>query len=247
MFIKCFRRSLFKASNFRYLSISTRSLKDIISSRSSKAGPILDIDSFKFDTDDPRKLEPKSREIFIGNLDWNTTEAEVQNLLKGYGQITRIIMHKDDKGRMMGACFVQFSKETEALYCLSLNDKELNGRRLKVNLTCDEKVKDQWRNFKIDKTKRTIFINDVIQSYILSKELEQSLEQFGKLIKMTYPTSSGGVTLGYAFAEFETYQQAEKALKQGKVTIRGKDLKIQKTFKDMTNRQLEMDMGKIKT
>ncbi|KAI0661120.1 hypothetical protein C8Q70DRAFT_968791 [Cubamyces menziesii] len=77
-----------------------------------------------------------STKVYVGNLSWNTTDDSLRNAFAGYGQILdSIVMRDRDTGRSRGFGFVTYSSSAEAQNAISsLNEQELDGRRIKVNL-----------------------------------------------------------------------------------------------------------------
>lgn len=78
---------------------------------------------------DPKKL-------FVGNLPFSTTEAELQDLFAQYGNIVSVKLITDRMtGRSKGIAFVEYSTEEEATAAIeALNNFELNGRAIVVNV-----------------------------------------------------------------------------------------------------------------
>jgi len=74
--------------------------------------------------------------IYVGNLSWNTTDDTLREAFSQYGQIVdSIVMRDRDTGRSRGFGFVTFNSAQEAETAIqNLNDQELDGRRIKVNL-----------------------------------------------------------------------------------------------------------------
>lgn len=77
-----------------------------------------------------------STKVYVGNLSWNTTDDSLRSAFSNYGQILdSIVMRDRDTGRSRGFGFVTFSSSGEAQTAISsLNEQELDGRRIKVNL-----------------------------------------------------------------------------------------------------------------
>lgn len=76
-----------------------------------------------------------SRKVFVGNLSYQTTEAELRDAFSAAGQVesARIITDRET-GRSRGFAFVEYSSEEEAAQAArSMNDAELGGRKLRVN------------------------------------------------------------------------------------------------------------------
>ncbi|KAJ5833704.1 hypothetical protein N7474_002015 [Penicillium riverlandense] len=84
-----------------------------------------------------------SAKVYVGNLSWNTTDEGLRGAFSEYGQIldavrhvrVQIVMRDRDTGRARGFGFVTFGDPTEAEAAITaLNDQELDGRRIRVNL-----------------------------------------------------------------------------------------------------------------
>lgn len=75
------------------------------------------------------------KNLFVGNLSFQTTEAELQALFEQFGEITRVqIMTDRDTGRSRGFGFVEMSSDEAAAKAIEgLNGKDLGGRALNVN------------------------------------------------------------------------------------------------------------------
>ncbi len=75
--------------------------------------------------------------IFVGNLSFDATEADVKKLFEGFGNVASvvIVMRKEKKApKSRGFGFVQMPDEQQALAAIAaLNGKEFMGRVLDVN------------------------------------------------------------------------------------------------------------------
>ena len=85
-----------------------------------------------------------AQKIYVGNLNYNTTEASLREGFSGFGQVESVVIIKDKfNGRSRGYGFVEFSTEEEALKAIEkMNGVEFEGRKLRVN-TAQEKRRDQ--------------------------------------------------------------------------------------------------------
>ncbi|CAO3639457.1 unnamed protein product [Mucor hiemalis] len=74
--------------------------------------------------------------LFIGGLSWNTTDDSLREAFSQYGEVVDAIVIKDrETGRSRGFGFVTFSSPEEANAAVdALNDNELDGRRIRVNV-----------------------------------------------------------------------------------------------------------------
>ena len=73
--------------------------------------------------------------IFVGNLAYTATEAELRQLFEAYGTVDPIRMMTDrDTGRPRGFGFVEMPDPTEAQAAIAgLQGATLGGRTLSVN------------------------------------------------------------------------------------------------------------------
>ena len=76
-----------------------------------------------------------SKKLFIGNIDWNATEDDLQKLFAQYGNVEEAVIVKDKfSGRPKGFGFVTYENNEDADKAIAeLNDYELNGRKIAVN------------------------------------------------------------------------------------------------------------------
>lgn len=80
--------------------------------------------------------------VYVGNLSYNVNEQELETLFSEYGSISSVRLIKDyDTGRSKGFAFIEFDNETQAKSALQLNDKEVQGRSIIVNLARDKRPK----------------------------------------------------------------------------------------------------------
>ena len=75
------------------------------------------------------------KNIFVGNLNFNTSEDELRNLFATYGQVDRVsIMTDRDTGRSRGFGFVEMANAEDGEKAIAaLNGMQMGGRTLNVN------------------------------------------------------------------------------------------------------------------
>jgi len=75
------------------------------------------------------------KNLFVGNLSFQTTEADLRAFFEPYGKITRIHMAMDrETGLARGFGFIEMANDEEAKKAIAaLDGKELGGRNIKVN------------------------------------------------------------------------------------------------------------------
>lgn len=77
-----------------------------------------------------------AQKIYVGNLNYATTEEGLSNLFGAYGEVISVAVIKDKfSNRSKGFGFVEMADETAAQNAITeLNEKEFEGRRLRVNV-----------------------------------------------------------------------------------------------------------------
>jgi cold-inducible RNA-binding protein len=75
------------------------------------------------------------KNIFVGNLDFSSTESSVRSLFEQYGAVDRVNIVTDrDTGRSRGFAFVEMGDSQQADQAIAaLNGYQLDGRSLNVN------------------------------------------------------------------------------------------------------------------
>lgn len=74
--------------------------------------------------------------LFVGNLDYAATEADLRTLFAQAGNVTSVDLIKDrDSGRSKGFAFVTMGTQAEAQKAISMfNAYSMNDRQLTVNV-----------------------------------------------------------------------------------------------------------------
>ncbi|MEX2219235.1 MAG: RNA-binding protein [Phycisphaerales bacterium] len=74
--------------------------------------------------------------IYVGNLPYNTTEGDLQQLFGQHGQVARASVVMDrETGRSRGFGFVEMANDNEAQNAINaLNGKDFGGRPLVANV-----------------------------------------------------------------------------------------------------------------
>jgi len=75
------------------------------------------------------------KNLFVGNMSFQSTEADLRGLFEPYGQVTRVhIVNDRETGQPRGFAFIEMANDEEAAKAMAeLNGRELGGRALRVN------------------------------------------------------------------------------------------------------------------
>lgn len=77
-----------------------------------------------------------SNKVYVGNMSYRTSEEGLRNLFSNFGEVSSVtVIHDRETGRSKGFGFVEMADSNAAQAAIdALNDKDFEGRRLKVNL-----------------------------------------------------------------------------------------------------------------
>ena len=79
------------------------------------------------------------KKLYVGNLPFSATEAQVRTLFEQHGTVESVSLINDrETGRPRGFGFVEISDEGIAAAIKSLDGYEMDGRALKVNEAQDK-------------------------------------------------------------------------------------------------------------
>ena len=86
-----------------------------------------------------------SKNIYVGNMNYSTSEDELRDLFEQYGTVESVKIISDrDTGRSKGFGFVEMENAEEADSAISaLNSQEVGGRQLRVNEANDRPKRDR--------------------------------------------------------------------------------------------------------
>lgn len=73
--------------------------------------------------------------IYVGNLSYRASEADLKEVFADYGEVKRVVLPTDrETGRLRGFAFVEMSEEAQEDAAITeLDGAEWMGRQLRVN------------------------------------------------------------------------------------------------------------------
>ena len=74
-------------------------------------------------------------QIYVGNMNYRTTEEDINSLFSQYGEVASVKLISDrETGRAKGFGFVTMNDDAAAKEAIeALNEKEFEGRTLRIN------------------------------------------------------------------------------------------------------------------
>lgn len=75
-----------------------------------------------------------TKQIYIGNLPYETKEEEVRQLCAPFGEVQSVAMIRErDTGRFRGFCFVEMEEKAAKKAIAELDGKEVGGRQIRAS------------------------------------------------------------------------------------------------------------------
>lgn len=100
-----------------------------------RATTLKSISPATVDLDVACRRESKSMNIYVGNLPFGITEAELQTAFAAHGAVTQVkVITDQNTGRSRGFAFVEMDDDAEAQAAIdALNESEMGDRKIVVN------------------------------------------------------------------------------------------------------------------
>ena len=82
--------------------------------------------------------------LFIGNLSWNTTDADLSDLAAAHGEVLDAKVITDhDTGRSRGFGFLTIETDNAAAVIAALDGQDVDGRAIRVNTAEDKPQRER--------------------------------------------------------------------------------------------------------
>jgi len=83
------------------------------------------------------------KKVFIGNINYTTTEEELKEAFDECGTVTEVKIIKDfESGRSKGFGFITLGDEETFNNALKMDGKEVSGRAIRVNEAFEKKKQE---------------------------------------------------------------------------------------------------------
>lgn len=157
--------------------------------------------------------------LFLGNLSWSTTEHDLQEIFSEYGPITRVSIGRTKDGASRGYAHVELSTKRDAMRASKHFEESplvLGGRIVRFDYGYPKFAKGEGgppRRAIKDRYEPgpTIFVGH-LSEVAQEEDILDALKPHGKVVAVRLARERDGTSKGFAHADFENTDEAEKVL-----------------------------------
>ncbi|KAF2361727.1 RNA recognition motif domain [Trinorchestia longiramus] len=183
------------------------------------------------------------RKIFIGGLDYGSTDEVLKNYFSSYGDVVDAVVMKDHShNRSRGFGFVTFTSPDHVDAVQRARPHKVDGRLVETKRAMPRMETSSFtpQNPFSDSANNRIFIGGLPQD-AKEVDLQQYFENFGRTtgVSIMYDKTSGRHR-GFAFIDFNDYDAVDKVLLIRHHAIKGRSIDVKKAIS-------KADIKKLKT
>jgi len=160
-------------------------------------------------------------EVFVGNLSWSVTEADLRQQFASCGTIVRVKVLTSPDGRSKGAAFVGFDSEAAVNSALAFAGADFMGRQLKVSKAGDKPVRrdDAPAASAAPRAESSVVFVGNVSYQCTEEDLRAFFAGCGPIKSVRVAMGDDGRPKGFAHVEFESAAAAAQA-----VALSGREL-----------------------
>jgi len=181
--------------------------------------------------DDEEAADPEGklmRKLFIGGLNYTTTEAGMKEYFEKYGRLEDcVVMKFPDSGRSRGFGFITYESSYMVDDCQRERPHTLDGRSVECKRATP---KSQQSNPEAQASVKKIFVGNVIEE-MKDSDIEEYFAKFGNVSNVQQMKwNDTGKKRGFGFVEFDDTDAVDKICLLGKHFLLGKRLEVRKAL-----------------
>ena len=158
---------------------------------------------------DQTRLEPEYfRKVFVGSLNYTTTEESLRKHFEQFGELVDCVIMKESKtGKSRGFGFVTYSKSTMVDEMMKNRPHKLDGRELETKRATP---REESGKPGAEMTTKKLFVG-AIREGITDEDLREYFSKYGKIEDcVVMKEKETNKTRGFGFVTFDDYDPVDK-------------------------------------
>ncbi|CAG8507578.1 4249_t:CDS:2 [Ambispora gerdemannii] len=211
------------------------------SSRQSSDSKIHSVDDQRRSEDGDLKLYDNKKDykasiheegkMFIGGLNWETTDDSLKSHFSQFGEVTDVIVMRDpNTGRSRGFGFLTFV-DPSVVNTVLVKEHQLDG-----------KIIDPKRAIPREEQEKTekIFVGGIAPE-VTEEEFKEFFTQFGNVIDATLMVDrETGRPRGFGFITFDSSEPVEKAMARDDLEIQNKPVEVKRAMPKHKSQRMQL-------
>ena len=168
------------------------------------------------------------RKLFIGGLNYNTTEQGMKSYFEKFGDLEdAVIMKFPDSGRSRGFGFITYSRASMVDECQQSRPHEIDGKEVECKRATP---RSSAKSPEAQASVKKLFISNLTEE-MSDADLRNYFSKFGNVtVVEQMKWNDTGKKRGFGFIEFDDYDAVDKICLLGAHVLMGKRLEVKKAL-----------------